>query len=117
MERTLTETPEGTIAGEYIPPCRQAEVFITTCPLCCREMRVKTLMYSHKCGRSFDPAERAREQQTLAENAIKIRMASIKKPSERPVQHLVEHTQQNVDKKQKYANLIFLLNVCVGVLN
>ena len=100
MERTLTETPEGTIAGEYIPPCRQAEVFITTCPLCCREMRVKTLMYSHKCGRSFDPAERAREQQTLAENAIKIRMASIKKPLERPVQHLVEHTQQNVDKNK-----------------
>ena len=107
MDRTLTETPEGTIAGEYIPPCRQAEVFITACPLCRKEMRVKTLMYSHKCGRSFDPAERAREQQTLAENAIKMRMASIKKPLERPVQHIVEHTQQNVVKKQKYANLIF----------
>ena len=101
---TPLDTPDG---NEYIPPCRQAEVFITACPLCRREMRVKTLMYSHKCGRSFDPAERAREQQTLAENAIKIRMASIKKPLERPVQHLVEHTQQNVDKKQKYANLFF----------
>ena len=101
MDRTLTETPEGTIAGEYIPPCRQAEVFITACPLCCREMRVKTLMYSHKCERSFDPAERAREQQTLAENAIQIRMASVKKTWERPVQHIAEHTQHHVDGKQK----------------
>lgn len=108
MDRTLAETREGTTAREYIPPCRQAEVFITACPLCRREMRVKTLMYSHKCGRSFDPAERAREQQTLAENAIKMRMASIKKPLERPVQHLVEHTQQNVDKNKNMRIYLFI---------
>ena len=86
---TPTDTPDD---NEYIPPCRQAEVFITACPRCGREMRLQTLRYSHVCGRSFDPAERARKQQVLAGNAIKVRMASIKKPLERHVQHITEHT-------------------------
>ncbi len=87
------ETPDG---NEYFPPCRLAEVFITTCPRCGREMRLKTLRYTHKCGRSFDPVQRAREQQAAANNAIKVRIDSMKQPME----HGVQHTTTNLDKKQ-----------------
>ena len=99
--RTPADTPAGTPDGnEYLPPCRQAEVFITACPRCGREMRLKTLRYTHKCGRSFDPTQRAREQQAAAAKAINTRMALIEQPMERSVQHTTERTQQNVDKKQ-----------------
>ena len=64
-------------------------------------MRLITLRYSHVCARSFDPAERALEQQALAENAIKIRMASMGTPLERPAQ---QHVEEDVDNKTKYSN-------------
>ena len=90
---TPTDTP---VDPPHLPPCRQAEVFIAACPLCHREMRVKTLMYTHRCKRSFDPAERALEQHTLAETQLKIRTALIKKQSERQVQHPTEHRQEKM---------------------
>ena len=102
--RATTDTPVDTPNGnEYIPPCRQAEVFITACPRCGREMRLKTLRYSHVCGRSFDPAERAHEQQAAAEKAINARMASMEQPTARRVQHT---TEQNLDKTIKYSSLL-----------
>ncbi len=100
---TPAETPAGTPDGnEYLPPCRQAEVFITTCPRCDGEMRLKTLRYTQKCGRSFDPTQRAREQQAAAAKAINTIMAS-RESAERNVKHTA---QQNVDKQNKYAKLI-----------
>ncbi len=97
---TPAETPAGTPDdNEYLPPCRQAEVAITACPRCGREMRLKTLRYKHKCGRSFDPRQRAREQQAAAAKAINTGMALIEQPMERSVQHITERTQQNPDKK------------------
>ncbi len=73
---TLGKTPEGTPEGtpdsnEYFPHCRLAEVFITECPRCGLDMRLKTLRYSHICRRSFDPTERAREMQVMVEQAVK----------------------------------------------
>ena len=100
---TPAETPDG---NEYFPPCRLAEVFITECPRCGREMRVKMLRYSHVCRRSFDPTERAREMQVVAEQAINKRMALIEQPAKRCVQHTAAHTQQNTDRQSNYAKFI-----------
>ncbi len=97
---TPADTPDG---NEYIPPCRQAEVLTTACPRCGREMQLKTLRYTHLCGRSVDPAERARERQAAAETAINARMASMEQPSARCVQHTTEKPGQI-----KYSSLLNL---------
>jgi hypothetical protein len=95
-----TSIPTGTPDGnEYYPPCRLAEVFITTCPQCGREMRLKTLRYTHKRGRSFDPVQRACEQQVAAEKAINDRMTLLERLAERKA-------EQAVDKHHKYIHLI-----------
>ncbi len=103
---TPIETSEGTADGEYIPPCRHAGLFIAACPLCGRQLRLKTLRYTHVCGRSFDPAHRALELQAAAEQAINTRMASLEQPAERRMHQPAEHTQTNLDKKHKYASLL-----------
>ena len=97
MDRTPTETPEGTDAEKNIPPCRLAGFYRTPCPLCGRQLTLKCLLYSHKCGAS--PAQRAREQQILAEQAIKDRMTLLERLAERKA-------EQAMDKKNKYTHLI-----------
>ena len=99
MDRTPAETPEGTDAEKYIPPCRLAGFYRAPCPLCGRLLTLKCQLYSHKCGRSFDPAQRALEQQILAEQAIKVRMTLLERLPERKA-------EQTMDKKNKYAHLI-----------
>ena len=99
MDGTQTETVEGTDAEKYIPPCRLAGFYRAPCPLCGRQLTLKGLLYSHKCGRSFDPAQRAREQQIAAEQAIKDRMTLLERLAERKA-------EQATDKKSKYAHLI-----------
>ncbi len=106
MDHTSTDTSAETPADTpTLPPCRQAELFITTCALCGRRMRIRTLRYSHVCGKSFHPLQRALEQQVAANNAIAARMASIE-PLERGVQHTAGHTQQNAEKQNKYSSLL-----------
>ena len=106
MDDTFADTSADTFVDTpTLPPCRQAELFITACALCGRRMRLKTLRYSHVCGKSFHPMQRALEQQVAANNAINARMASIE-PLERGVQHTAAHTQQTGDKKNKYASLL-----------
>ena len=95
---TFAETPT-------LPPCRQAELFTTACAICGRKMRLKTLRYSHVCGKSFHPLQRALEQQVAANDAIAARMASIE-ALRRGVQHTAVHTQQTGDKKNKYSSLL-----------
>ena len=97
MNGTQTETPEGTDAEKYIPPCRLAGFYRAPCPLCGRKLTSKCLLYSHKCGAS--PAQRAREQQIAAEQAIKDRMTLLERLEERKA-------EQVMDKKNKYAHLI-----------
>ena len=106
MDDASTDTSAETFAETpALPPCRQAELFITACALCGRKMRLKTLRYSHVCGKSFHPMQRALEQQVAANNAINARMASIE-PLERGVQHTAVHTQQNAEKQNKYSSLL-----------
>ena len=51
-------------------PCRAAAKFKTSCPNCHRRLGIKCLRYSHVCGRTFDPVERAKEQAKAAEAAL-----------------------------------------------
>ena len=99
MKGTQTETAEVTDAGKYIPPCRLAGFYRAPCPLCGRLLTLKCQLYSHECGRSFDPAQRALEQQIAAEQAIKDRMKLLERLPERKA-------EQAMDKKNKYAHLI-----------
>ncbi len=99
MNRTPTETAERTDAEKHIPPCRLAGFYRAPCPLGGRKLTLKALRYTHVCARSFDPAERAREQHILAHDAIHARMAPLKQPAER-------RTEQTTDKRSKYAHLI-----------
>ena len=99
MNGTPAETSDGTETEKYIPPCRMAGFYKAPCPLCGRQLTLKCILYSHKCGRSFDPAKRAREQQILAEQAIKDRMTLLERLAERKA-------EQTMDKKNKYAHLI-----------
>ncbi len=99
MDGTQTETAEGTDAEKDIPPCRLAGFYRAPCPLCGRKLTLKCLLYSHKCGRSCDPAQRVREQQILAEQAIKDRMALLERLGERKA-------EQATDKQNKYTYLI-----------
>ena len=107
---TPAETPAGTPDdNEYLPPCRQAGFFIAPCPRCGRELTLKTLRYTHVCGRSFDPEQRAHELQAAAEKAINARMASWEQSAERRMQQPAEHTQPNLDKN-KVCQFIKMLN-------
>ena len=99
MDRTLAETPEGTDPEEYIPPCRLAGFYRAPCPLCGRQLTLKVLRYSHKCGRSFDPEKRALELQIEATKATNARMIKLEQPIARQTEHIT-------DKRLKYANLI-----------
>ena len=56
---------------EYQPPCREAARYVVACPYCGRRVQLKTLRYSHRCGRTFDPMKRALEQQKFALIAMK----------------------------------------------
>ena len=106
MDDTFADTfADTSVDTPTLPPCRQAELFITACALCGRKMRLKTLRYSHVCGKSLHPMQRALEQQVAANNAINARMASIE-PLERGVQHTAVYTQQTGDKKNKYSSLL-----------
>ena len=99
MDGTPSETAEGTDVEEYIPPCRLAGFFRAPCPRCGRQLTLKSLRYTHVCGRSFGPVQRAREQQVAAEKAINDRMTLLERLSERKAEHAT-------DKKHKYAHLI-----------
>ena len=47
-------------------PRRSALKVKMSCPKCCRPMSIKTLKYSHVCGRTWDVAERAAEEEHRA---------------------------------------------------
>ncbi len=94
MNGTPTETAERTHAEKYISPCRLAGFYRAPCPLCGRKLTLKCFLYTHRCGtRSFDPAGRAREQQFLAHDAVRDRMALLERLAERKA-------EQATDKKQ-----------------
>ncbi len=111
-EATEAGTPEATEAGEsseeeYLPPCRAAALYVVPCPLCGREVRLKTLRYTHKCGRNFNTGARAQEQHKLAEAAILARMgckAAKAQRMEQPLERHVEVTAHGEEEKQRKYN-------------
>ena len=111
MERTMadtsSETPDATSTDTqdeiYLPPCREAEKFMTQCPRCNRTMKIKTLMYSHCCKRSFYATRRAIEQQVLANKAVDIRMASME---QRATQHAQHQTARATTQTRDYSKLL-----------
>ena len=48
-------------------PCRAALQSKTQCPKCHRPVSIKTLRYTHVCGRTWDVADRAREEEQKAQ--------------------------------------------------
>jgi hypothetical protein len=52
------------------PPCRLAAKYIAPCPLCGRELSLKTLRYKHFCG---DGPPRNVEAHSLAQNAAAVK--------------------------------------------
>ena len=48
-------------------PCRAALQAKTQCPRCHRPVSIKTLRYTHICGRTLDVAERTREEEGKAQ--------------------------------------------------
>jgi molybdenum cofactor biosynthesis enzyme MoaA len=57
-------------------------------------MKLKTLMYSHCCNRSFYLTRRAMEQQVLANKAVDIRMASMEQRATQHAQHQIARTME-----------------------
>ena len=107
---TVTEdgTSEGTGSDTEeltLPPCRAAEKYIVACPRCGRRVRLKTLRYSHVCGRSFNPTDRATEQQVAAEAALRDRMRLLEQTPVRRVLHTATVAPVQVNKKD-YTKLL-----------
>jgi len=73
-----TEAMSTTSEEEYQPPCREAARYIVPCPYCGRRIQIKTLKYTHRCSRTFDPMKRALEQQKFALIALKSRLSQEK---------------------------------------
>ena len=113
--RTPDITPDGTSdrtsdgeEEEYSPPCRAAGRYVTSCPMCGRSVQLKTLKYTHQCGRSFDVAKRAAEQQKSAIEALKTRTAQeMEQRLGQGMEHRTERTATTVpDKRARYAQLL-----------
>jgi len=101
-------TPDGPSSGdeeEYLPPCRAAGRYVAPCPRCGRRVTMKTLRYSHVCGRNFDEATRAREQYHMAIKALNARVGGHQeRPQEHPQVRTVE--QRVAEKRAKWAALV-----------
>ena len=96
------------------PPCRVAAQYVAQCPLCGRELRLKTLRYSHVCSKSSDPASKAQEMHAAAVKAVNARVAGGERPMARHLEHVAEHVdekkldvpQGRVVTKGKYDHLL-----------
>jgi hypothetical protein len=61
-------------SAEYAqPPCRVAAKYVAPCPLCGRELSLKTLRYKHFCGDGppRDVETHSLSQQAAAEKAVR----------------------------------------------
>ncbi len=87
------------------PPCTAAELYLVQCPNCGRRMRLKTLRYSHVCGRSFFILDRANEQQIAAEAAINARMRKLEQKTEQRVQY-TDVVVPRKGNKEDYSRLL-----------
>ncbi len=105
---TEEDTSEGTCSDTEEtpqPPCRVAQQYIVACPRCGRRVRLKTLKYSHVCGRSFNIIDRANEQQVAADAALNARMRLLEQTPARRVQNTATAAPVQVNKKD-YTKLL-----------
>ena len=108
----MSESPTGTPADTASdtedvqqPPCRAAELYLVPCPHCGRRMRIKTLRYSHLCGRNFNVQIRAEEQQLAAEAAINARMRRLEHGTTQRVEYIAAVVPLKSNKKG-YSSLL-----------
>jgi ssDNA-binding Zn-finger/Zn-ribbon topoisomerase 1 len=110
-DRTEERTPDNTDEEYfYEPPCREAARYVVACPNCGRRLQIKTLRYSHVCGRDFNPMQRAVEQKKAAEAAAHARMRHYS-ATERTIRHnerAQEHPAQRPmeSKGKNYSHLL-----------
>ena len=96
------------------PPCRVAAQYFAPCPLCGRELRLKTLRYTHVCSKPADPATKAREMQAAAVEAVNARVAGGERTTERRLERDVERVEEQMPEapsgrvamKGKYDHLL-----------
>lgn len=93
----------------YEPPCREAAKHTVACPNCGRRVQLKTLRYSHVCGRDFNALNRALEQYGAAVSARMRSAEHTVERVERTVEH-VEHPPQRIaEQRNKYDHLLGFL--------
>ena len=90
---------------------------MTQCPRCNKRMTLKTLRYSHICGKTWNVTQRALEQQHAAQAALTARMES-RWQQEEQVQsqqelgkerseiQRAERPQEVITKQTKYSHLL-----------
>ena len=73
-------------------------------------MTLKTLKYSHVCGRTWDAAQRALEQQAAARAALETRLAQEARDksqvNSRNKSHEERIREHAAEKRAKYASLL-----------
>jgi len=102
MASTLASAPAGTAStdsdthsdagSEVLPPCRVAEKYVMPCPCCKRKITLKWMRSGHICRRSFDPAQRAKEQQVNAKIAVLARSQAQLPVQTQTRQQALQHT-------------------------
>ena len=78
-------------SAEYAqPPCRLAAKYVAPCPLCGRELSLKTLRYKHFCGDGppRDVEAHSMSQQAAAIKAVQERMRAMSAATVNPSAHV-----------------------------
>jgi hypothetical protein len=78
-------------SAEYAqPPCRVAAKYVAPCPLCGRELSLKTLRYKHFCGDGppRDVEAHSLAQQAAAVKAVQERMRAMSAATVNPSAHV-----------------------------
>jgi hypothetical protein len=78
-------------SAEYAqPPCRIAAKYVSPCPLCGRELSLKTLRYKHFCGDGppRDVEAHSLAQQAAAIKAVQERMRAMSAATVNPSAHV-----------------------------
>ena len=105
---TPASTPERTEDSEeeYLPPCREANLFVAPCPRCGRQLKLKTLRYSHVCGRTFNVEQRAAEQWMAAQKALTARMRAVEQTREQRVEPTERPAERGLEQRRDFSKLI-----------
>ena len=86
---------------------------MTQCPRCNKTMTLKTMRYSHICGKTRNVTQRALEQQHAAQAALTARMESRRQQKEQAQsqqelgkERAEVQRMERLTKQTKYSNLL-----------